>query len=154
MAMLRTIMGNPQLQQAMYWSSMMGQAAPRNLQLPIPAPGYPGDVRTVAIPMGAVMGTISTLAGSSRNQMGATTREDESEVPEYLVDEDGGFVVDPGSPDDRLALVAHLFLLNEEAQRSGWFRPPGESDGEADFDKEEAGEDESEQWAVEAGFTR
>ena len=157
--MLRTIMGNPQFQQAMHWSAVMGQGAPRSIQLPIPAPGYPGDVRSVSIPMGAVMGTLSTLAGNTRTQIGATTREDESEVPEYLIDEDGDFVVDPASPDDRAALVAHLFRLNEEAQRSGWFQPPVEMEAESGFDKEDAVEDviekdESELWAEEAGFTR
>ncbi len=149
MATLLTIMGNPQFQQALHWSSVMGPAGPRNIQLPIPAPGYPGDTRSMAIPMGAVMNTIAALASQSRNQFGATTREDEAEVPEYLVGEQGDFIVDPASPDDRAALVAHLFLLNDEAQRSGWFQPP-----DVPMEDAEAELDESEQWAFEAGFTR
>jgi hypothetical protein len=149
MAMLRTIVGNPQFQQALHWSAVMGQAGPRNVQLPIPAPGYPGDSRSMAIPMGAVMSTIAALAAQSRNQLGATTREDEAEVPEYLVDEQGDFIVDPASSDDRAALVAHLFRLNDEAQRSGWFEPPDVPFAEHDVEL-----DESEQWALEAGFTR
>jgi hypothetical protein len=155
MAMLRTIVGNPQFQQALQWSSLVGQQIPRQLQLPIPAPGYPGDVRSVSIPMGAVMGTVASLAASSRNRMGATTREDESEVPEYLIDEEGDFIVDPASSDDRAALVAHLFLLSDEAQRSGWFaQPESYSETEGDFDKEDEGMDETEEFALDAGFKR
>jgi hypothetical protein len=157
-AMLSAIVGNPQFQQALQWSAAMGQGGPRSVQLPLPAPGYPGDARSVAIPMGAVMNTIAALAGQSRSQINATTREDEAEVPEYLVDDRGDFIVDPARPDDRAALVAHLFRVSDEASRSGWFETAG---AEAAFDKEsesesesEEAEDESEQWAREAGFTR
>jgi hypothetical protein len=160
MQVLRSIVGNPQFQQALQWSAAMGPAGPRNVHLPVPAPGYPGDVRSVAIPMGAVMNTVSTLANQSRNQINATTREDEAEVPEYLVDDHGGFIVDPASSDDRAALVAHLFRLSDEAYRSGWFEAAAEQGAEAAFDKdrEEEAEDETEDatelWAREAGFTR
>src|SRR6185295_3008722 len=115
-------------------------------QLPLPAPGYPGGARSTSIPMGAVMNAIASLAGQSMTQFNAGTREDEAEVPEYLVDEEGEFVVDPASAEERAALVAHLFRMNEHAHRAGWFRPPSEV--EPEVVAEDVSEvDETELWA-------
>jgi hypothetical protein len=105
-------------------------------------------MRSVQIPLGAVMNAISALAGQSRAELNASTREDEPEVPPYLVDEEGDFIVDPASPDDRAALVTHLFRVSDEAQRAARYwqpdAPPSEADGELD---------ESDAWARDAGFT-
>jgi hypothetical protein len=127
MAALRAILVNPQFQQALQWSAAMGPGGPRSVQLPVPAPGHPGGARPVDVPLGAVMNAIASLAGQSMGQLNAGTREDEPEVPGYLVDEQGEFVVDPASAEERAALVAHLFRMNEEAHRSGWFRPPADA---------------------------
>ncbi|PYQ54931.1 MAG: hypothetical protein DMF78_03955 [Acidobacteria bacterium] len=140
LGLLRMILGNPQFQQAMHFASVLGPAAPRTVQLPVPTGAVPGT-RSVAIPLGAVLNTVAELAGQSMAELNESTREDDPEVPAYLVDDNGDFIVDPGSPQDRAALVAHLFRMSDEAQRSGLLRT------EADVET-----DESDAWAREAGF--
>ena len=93
------------------------------------------------------MNAIAALAGQSMTELNESTPEDDPEVPSYLVDEDGEFVVDPASPDDRAALVAHLFRISDEAQRSGRFWTTQRSASRGDDEL-----DESETWAREAGF--
>jgi hypothetical protein len=80
-------------------------------------------------------------------ELNARTAEDDPEVPSYLVDEEGEFVVDPASPDDRAALVAHLFRVSDEARRADWR-------WSADGQLSDAGDehDESDVFAREAGF--
>ncbi len=148
MALLRLILGNPQFQQALQWAAVMGSAGPRTVELPVPATAPPRRMRSVAIPLGAVMNAISALAGQSMTELNESTPEDDPEVPSYLVDEEGEFIVDPASPDDRAALVAHLFRVSDQAQRSGPVGPPHDGLPEA---AEEL--DESEAWARDAGFT-
>jgi len=149
LGLLRLILTNPQLQQALQ-SGAPGAAAatmPRSVELPVPAPAAPRHVRSVPIPLGAVMNAIAALAGQSMTELNEYTREEESEVPEYLVDEAGDFVVDPASADDRAALVAHLFRLSDATQRSGRYprlnRRPAPARVELD---------EHDQWARDAGF--
>jgi hypothetical protein len=148
LGLLRMILGNPHFQQALHFASVLGPAAPRTMQLPVPstAAAAPG-VRPVAIPLGAVMNTIAELAGQSMVELNASTSEDDPEVPAYLVDDQGQFIVDPGNAQDRAGLVVHLFRMNDEAQRSGLLGPSGpvpEADAE---------QDESDRWAREAGFS-
>jgi hypothetical protein len=147
-ALLGLILGNPQFQQALQWAAALGPGAARTVQLPVPATAAARRMRSVAIPLGAVMNAISALASRSMVELNATTAEDEPEVPAYLVDEEGEFIVDPASPEERAALVAHLFRVSGEPPGSAsdpQAEPGlGESDGELD---------ESEEWALEAGFT-
>ena len=82
----------------------------------------------------------ASLAGQALTELHESCREDDPEVPEYLVNDEGEFIVDSASPEERAALVTHYFRLAGEAQRSGWF---GES---------AAGLDESDSWARDAGF--
>jgi hypothetical protein len=56
-------------------------------------------------------------------QLNSTTSESDPEVPEYLVGDDGGFIVDPADADDRASLVVHLFQMSDEAQRLAAQRP-------------------------------
>jgi hypothetical protein len=139
------ILSNPQLQQALQQPAM-GPAAPRTISLPMPARGQQRGSRQATIPLGAVMNAIYALAGQSMEQLNANTREDDPAVPEYLVGEDGEFLVDPASSEARAGLVARLFEISETARsrpavrrRRRWI----ESEG-----------DESELFALEAGFTR
>lgn len=146
-ALLRMILGNPQFQQALHFASVLGSAAPRTMQLPVPSAGAVPGVRPVSIPLGAVMNTIAELAGHSMEELNASTSEDDPEVPAYLVDDQGQFIVDPGNPQDRAGLVVHLFRMNDEARRSGLLGPSGPVP-EADVEM-----DESDEWAREAGFS-
>ena len=149
--LLRIILTNRQLQQTLRSPAATMGAVPRTVQLPVPAPSAPGQVRSAEIPLGAVMNAIAILAGQSMAELNETMREDEPEIPDYIVSDDGDFVVDPASSDDRAALVAHLFRLNDEAERSGWF---AEMDGRPDEapDEADAELDESDEWAEAAGF--
>ena len=145
LALLRMIISNPQLQQALQQRTM-GPAAPRAISLPMPAKGRQHGRRQMTIPLGAVMNAIYSLAGQSMEQLNANTREDDPEVPEYLVGEDGEFLVDPANPRERAELVERLFEISEAARSRPALRRRRrsiESEG-----------DESERWALEAGFTR
>ena len=67
--------------------------------------------------MAAVLNAIALLAGEAMAEMNEQTAESAPEVPEYLIGEDGGFVVDPGSGPARAALVTHLFRISDAASR-------------------------------------
>lgn len=147
LALLRTILTNPHLQQALQ-AGVAHTAGTRTLALPVPSTSAPGQTRSVAIPMGAVMNAIATLAGQSMSELNETTAEDEPEVPVYLVDDAGDFLVDPASGSDRAALVAHWFRVSEAAEQVAATRRPSRL-------AEAAGEqDESEMWMREAGFAK
>jgi len=144
LGLLRTILTNPHLQQALQPS---GGGPPQPVQLPVPSHTAPAGHRNVNIPLGAVLRALMAASGEALVELYEQTGEDEAEVPEYLVGEDGDFLVDPASDDDRAALVAHLFRLNEAAQQYG-----GDSQPEWRED-EDAGEmDESDAFALDAGF--
>jgi hypothetical protein len=110
-ALLRMLLGLPQLQSALQSAAVLGPAGPRTMELPIPT-GAPGGVRNLQIPLGAVMNTISALAGRSMEELNASTQESDPEVPDYLVGEDGEFLVDPASAAERAALLTHMVRLN------------------------------------------
>jgi hypothetical protein len=147
--LLRMILTNPQLQQALQSAPVSAAAAavPRTVALPVPSPMAPNQMRNVPIPMGAVMNAILALAGQSMTTLHESVSEDEPEVPAYLVGEDGEFLVDPGSDDDRAALVAHLFRLSDAAQRSGRYPQPHRRPRAPDRQL-----DASDAWARAAGF--
>ena len=144
--LLRTILTNPQLQHALQAAPAFGAAA-RSVMLPVPSPAAPQQTRQVPVHLGAVMNAIAALAGQSMHELNENVSEEEPEIPPYLVDDDGNFIVDPASPDDRAALVTHLFRLSEEAQRSGRYPQRRSRFGEADAEL-----DESDRFAFEAGF--
>ena len=147
-ALLRMILTNPQLQQALQSAPASATAAgARVVPLPVPSPAAPRQVRSVPIPLAAVMNAILALAGQSLTELHENVSEEEPEVPAYLVGDDGDFLVDPASDDDRAALVAHLFRLNEAAQRSGRYPQLNSRPGYAG-----AEQDESDEWARAAGF--
>jgi hypothetical protein len=133
--LLGLILGNPQFQQALQMLGSHGAAAPRTMGLPVPGPG---GMRTMPIPLGAVMNTIGTLTGPALQELNQLTREDDPELPEYLVGESGELVVDPASPEQRAGRVAELFLMAAESEAGGF------SDVEA--------LDEADLWAREAGL--
>jgi hypothetical protein len=153
--MLRLLLGNPQLHQALQLATVLGSAGSRNVELPLPAAPPPAAAAPRArpaprtpsmmqIPLGAVMNAIAALAGQSMAELNASTREDDPEVPEYLVSETGEFIVDPTNAAERAALVTHYFRLSGEAMRSGLF-------GGAQKAKVL---DESDLWARDAGLDR
>jgi hypothetical protein len=148
LAMLRAILTNPQLHQALRPAGApAGAPTARTVQLPVPTPAAPPQTRAVPIPVDEVLRAILSLAGHATARAGEDFGEGDSEFPEYLVGEDGRFLVDPANADDRVALVAHLFLLNDAARRSGRYPQLRRRPGAAAF-----GRDASDDWAREAGF--
>jgi hypothetical protein len=140
LALLSLMLTNPNLQRAFQTAHTTG-AAPRTVELPVPAATAPPQTRPVQIPMGAVMNAIAALAGQSMTELNESTSEDEPEVPSYLVGDDGDFLVDPSSPTDRAALVGYLFRMSDEAERAGFGRI-----------SEDEAQDETDAWAEAAGF--
>jgi hypothetical protein len=146
LGLLRVILTNPQLQQALQFMPA-GAATPPPVQLPVPTPAAPGQARPVQVPLGAVLNALVALSGRAMTELNENVSEEEPEIPEYLVGDDGDFLVDPASADDRAALVTHLFLLSDAAQRSGWYPQLEGASDEADVEL-----DESEEWARDAGI--
>jgi hypothetical protein len=150
LSLLRLILISPQFQQALQPTA--AGTMPRTLHLPVPtratsSPAHAPRMRPVSIPLGAVMNTIAALAGQSLTELHAGTAEDEPEVPGYLVDADGEFIVDPASAEDRAALVAHYFRINTQARQEAGLPRPGRRAFGAD--DELSGSDA---WARDAGF--
>ena len=144
MALLRVILGNPQFQQALWRPAQQpGAPTPRAIGLPVQAGGHPAHTRQMQIPMGAVLNAIATLAGHSMAELNESTAEDEPEVPAYLVGEDGEFLVDPTSAEERAALVTRWFLASDAAQRGPRGAHPMNVGHQSD---------PSDVWAREAGF--
>jgi hypothetical protein len=146
-ALLRMMIGNPQLQQAVQWAAVLGPAAPRTVALNVPAPNVPN--RTQEVPLGAALNALGTLLRRSMFELNAGTREDEPEMPEYLLGEEGDFIVDPASPDDRAALVTHLFRIDAAARRSqqaGAEAGLDEGRGDMDAFARDAGFDDRRSW--------
>jgi hypothetical protein len=146
LALLQMILSNPQFQQTMQRAAAYGPAVSRAVGLNVPHAAYPWMPRQTQVPLAAVLNTIARLAGHGMAELNESTPEDDPEVPEYLVSEDGEFVVDPAVADDRAALVTHLFLIDREAQNRAPFA--------ADPTDQPAELDESELFAEDFGFTR
>jgi hypothetical protein len=131
LAMLQAILSNPQFQYTLQSAAMGGGA--RNVHLPVPMAAQPQYQQPTQIPLAAVLNAVVRLAGRSMTELNAGTKEEEPQVPEYLVDEQGEYVVDPANADERAALVAHLFRVNAAAADTTAI-------------------DDAEAWAEEAGF--
>jgi hypothetical protein len=115
LGLLRLILTNPQLQQALQVPSAGGVAS-TNVQLPVPVAAAPQQLRSLQIPLAAVFSAIGSLAARSESSL---AEADESDVPDYLVGDDGYYLVDPASADGRDALVVHLFRLSDAARDTG-----------------------------------
>jgi len=135
-ALLHSIIGHPQVQQVLQAAATVGVAGPNTVPLQVPAST---GSRTVQLPLGDILNTIAALAGQSTAELGGVPGEGEGEAAEYLLGEDGDYVVDPASDDARAALVAFLFRLNDEAVQQGYLPAGGELD-------------ESDAWARDAGW--
>ena len=69
------------------------------------------------------MNTIAQLAQASTRELYAMRSEDDPEIPDYLLAEDGDFIVDPESDEDRAALALLLLRIDGRGpalRRIGW----------------------------------
>jgi hypothetical protein len=73
-----------------------------------------------------VMNLVASLAGRAMTELNEMTREDDPEVPEYLVDARGEWLVDPADPDARAAAALQYLRLSSEAERYGELATFGE----------------------------
>lgn len=155
LVLLRSILTNPQFQQTLHLASSMGAAGPRAVSLPVPTVPQPLQRREVDIPLGAVMNAIALLARQSMTELNASTREDEPEVPAYLVDEHGQYIVNPADPTARASLVTRLFELSEQAELTEQAEQAEQGRADAAYEAYEADAemDEWDEWAEDAGFT-
>jgi hypothetical protein len=131
--MLQQLFGNPQLLQALAQGIVGGPTAPREVVLEIA--GHEGTTEAVAIPLGAVMNAIATLATEAMVELNAQTHPAESEVPSYLLGQEGELIVDPANTEARAALVVDYFRRARQAERAGLV-----GGGEADWGDEAFGE--------------
>ena len=145
LGLLRLILSNPQFQQSLQQAATTGAGAVAPVALPMPAMQPPGGMRSMDIPLGAVINAIAGLTGPALMQLNARTSEADPEVPEYLVSEDGEFIVDPASSDDRASLVVHMFEVSEEAQRLAQQHQPSPPRADTELD-------EADEWARDVGL--
>lgn len=139
-ATLGLLLADPQLRQAMQWAAVLGPRAPRSVQLQVPSTTDPGSTRSVGLPLGAIMNAIARLATEAVAELEGAAGEDDPEVPEYLVGEDGAFVVDVASPEERARAATFMLRLAQEAERARRLDGAG-------------AENELDAWAREAGWT-
>jgi hypothetical protein len=110
-ALMGLLMSNPQLVQAL--QSAPFSASPPGVSVDVPNRG------AVSIPLGALMSSLAQLSQASSRELSELWPEDEAQVPEYLLAEDGSPVVDISKPRDRAALALYWLRRSAEAQRYG-----------------------------------
>jgi hypothetical protein len=98
------------------------------------------------------MNTLAQLAQASTRELNTMTSEDDPDIPDYLLADDGEFLADPASAADRAEVVLQLLRLDREAQRYAELNGPFAADEMRIDDIDEMEMDESERWAREAGF--
>jgi hypothetical protein len=81
LGLLRLILGNPHFQQALYHAALSGAGSVPPVALPMPAMD-PARMRSVQVPLGAVINAIAGLTGPAMMQLNARTSESDPEVPE------------------------------------------------------------------------
>jgi hypothetical protein len=146
-ALLSLFLSMPQVQRSLQSAAVLGPASPRTVKMPMPPTTAGGGQRNVSIPLGGVLNALGGLIGQAMEEINACASEADPELPDYLVGGDGRLMVDPASPEERAALVTHLFRVSSEARRAGLVH-------EADDDEDNETFDELEAWAFEAGLER
>jgi hypothetical protein len=136
-ALLSLLLSNPQLQQALRAAPVLGQAGPQAMSLGVPTAS--GGQAQAAIPIASVMNLIAALASRSTRELVEAFGEDEA-TPDYLLDEYGGRLVDPGVPEQQAAVALQYFRLAGESVRF------------SESDEDETSLDESDRWLMEAGL--
>jgi len=76
-------------------------------------------IRDVQIPAGAVVNAVAEIAIRAREELNTPSVLEDEGVPDYLIAENGDYIVDPTRRSERAALVWHLIRLEAEAQRYG-----------------------------------
>ena len=140
-AQIASLLNNPQIMQALRSALFRRREGSLRIEANI------SDGTPVSIPLGEVMDAFARLAQESALELKALNGEDAEEIPSYLVGEDGEYVVDLESAEDRDALVLAELRFQRELER---YDDPG------GFDTSEGvaidAMNEPDVWAREAGF--
>lgn len=140
-AQLASLLNNPRIMQALQAALFRGREGAIHVETDAPYRA------SESIPLADVMDTIARLAQESALELNALAGEDAAEIPEYLINEDGEYVVDPECAEDREALVLGYLRRQGELKRyqelDGFVENEGGAGNETDA---------SEVWAREAGF--
>jgi len=140
-AQFASLLNNPQIMQALRSALFRGREGAFRVEADI------SNSMPASIPLRDVMVTIARLAQESALELNALAGEDAAEVPSYLISEDGEYIVDPESAEDRDALVLENLRRQSELERyddlGGYVAMDGVAGNEMD---------ESEVWAREAGL--
>jgi hypothetical protein len=140
-AQLASLLNNPQIMQALRSALFRGREGTLHIEADVSG-GMP-----VEIPMGDAMAAIARLAGESALELNTLAGEEAARIPDYLVSEDGEYIVDPACDEARGALILENLRRQGEFDRYNALRGDVEIEGLADNEV-----DASEVWAREAGF--
>jgi hypothetical protein len=140
-AQLASLLNNPQIMQALRSTLFRGREGAISVEADI------SSSTPLEIPMGEVMATIARLAHESALELNALAGEDAAEIPDYLIGEDGEYIVDPECVEAREALVLENLRRQGELERYDELAEGVEFEGWAGDEM-----DEAEVWAFEAGF--
>lgn len=140
-AQFASLLNNPQILQALRSALFRGREGTLRIEANI------SDSIPAKIPLADVVDTIARLAQESALELNALAGDDSAEIPDYLVSEDGEYIVDQECAEDRQSVVLGLLRLQGELDRydelGGWVEAEGMAGNVLD---------ESEVWAREAGF--
>ncbi len=120
-ALLQTVMGNPQLQQMLRQALLTGRSGRREVVVEVPSPRT-GRSRAVTLPVAAVVNVIRELSEQSLAEFDGYASED-SAVPEYLLSEEGEYLVDPSDRSQRAELALQYLRAAAEAELYGAVEP-------------------------------
>lgn len=112
-ALLASLLNNPQIMQQLRAALFRRREEVPVVEVDIPNSG------SVSIPLSEVMNTIARLAQESVVELEAITDEENTEIPDFLIAEDGEFIVDPERAEDREGLVLGLLRRQGEMERFG-----------------------------------
>ena len=124
------LLNNPQLRHMITSAAVAGRRGARELEIEVP-----GAHSSVGIPVEALVEAISLLAQESTHELGDLARsvagtyaqENLPQMGDYLIGEDGEWIVDPSSAEQRAALVVHYLRIGGEMARR-------QNDGDGDLE--------------------
>lgn len=140
-AQIASLLNNPQIMQALRSALFRRREGSLRIEASI------SDGSPVSIPLADVMDMVARLAQESALELKALSGGDAEEIPSYLVGEDGEYVIEPESAEDRDALVLAELRYQRELER---YDEPGGFDAIEGVAMDAMSE--SDVWAREAGF--
>jgi len=110
-ALLGFLLNNLQIREAISAAPFYGAGNSYGIDVTMP------NNETISIPLAAVLNSIEQLARAAIVELNASVSGGETETPEYLLRDDGEFIVDPANSGERANLVLDILRQSGEAQR-------------------------------------